>query len=78
MTAFSTSDWILSVILLTAILGAAFWLIVISRKHEAQHRVRAELWHRNYFLGGGGLVRALMARWSSQPKLTDRSSPPSE
>lgn len=77
MVAFSTTDLILSAALLIIVLRVAVWLIASGRKHDAQHRVRAERWHNDYFRGGG-LVRALLARWSAQPKLTDRSNGSSE
>lgn len=34
---------------------------------------RSARWHRRYF-HEGGLIRVLMSRWSSQPKLTYRRS----
>lgn len=77
MAAFSTNDLLLSAALLIAVLGAAAWLIASGWKHDALRRARAERWHNDYFRRGG-LVRALMARWSSQPKLIDRSNRPSE
>ena len=72
MAAFSTTDLTLSAALLIVVLGAAAWLIASDRKHDAQRRVIAERWHKDYFRRGG-LVWDLMARWSAQPKLTDRS-----
>lgn len=71
MAIFSIFDLIVSGMILIAFTGAMVWLLVAGHRHEKRQRRRNERWHHAYFREGG-LVRALMARWSSSRRLSDR------
>lgn len=66
--AVSWTDLIIIAMLVTVIVVSG-WLVVRAERREARRRAR---WHYDYF-HRGGLVRSLMKRWRSAPKLTDRT-----
>ncbi|MGP7796236.1 hypothetical protein [Sphingomonas sp. CLY1604] len=61
-------DVAIIVIGLVAALAAGAIVRGVYLRHRARRSAR---WHRRYF-HEGGLIRVLMSRWSSQPKLTYR------
>ncbi|WP_132898444.1 hypothetical protein [Sphingomonas sp. PP-CC-3A-396] len=69
---FGVFDLVVSGGLLAVVIGAGSWLIVAGKRAEDRDRQKSARLLREYF-HEGGLVRALMARWKPQGRLTDRS-----
>lgn len=68
MDILTPADIVVMVAISVAMIGGLIGLEVADRRAR---RRRAASWHS--YLQGGGLIRQLMARWKSAPKLTDRS-----
>ena len=68
MNVLTAADIVVMVMIGVALFGGMIGLEVADRRAR---RRRAASWH-GYF-HGGGLIRQLIARWKSVPKLTDRS-----
>ena len=64
---------LLDVSVLVALVAIFTVAMIVGARYERLEQRRRAAWQRQYFKGGG-LVRSLMARWTSVPKLTDRRS----
>ncbi len=69
---FGVLDLVVSGGLLAAFIGAGSWLIIAGKRDEDRDRQKSARVLREYF-HEGGMLRALMARWKPQGRLTDRS-----
>lgn len=74
---FSSSDLIISGIIVLVFITAGAWLLIAGRRYHARERKRAALWHHEYF-HNGGLARALIARWRPLARLMDHRRDPLE
>lgn len=72
---FSTFDLILCACMLVTLVIAGSWLLIVGKRLEGIERNKSSRRRQEYF-HNGGLVRALMARWSRQARLTDRTDRP--